>query len=197
MNTYVYELDGNLYLNVTNRCTNNCDFCVRTHKTYKSFPLWMTKEPSFEDFLPLLKDLDRYKEIVFCGYGEPMFRFDLVVKLGTYLRARGYKTRMNTNGQGDLINGFPTARGLAPALDKINVSLNAPDPASYQAVCHSRFGEAAFGALIAFAHDCQNAGIDTVFSIVDTIPAEQIEACKALSEREGIPLYIRTYIDQE
>ena len=190
MNTYVYELDGNLYLNLTNRCTNACDFCVRQHDTYKSYPLWLEREPEYEDFLPLLTDLGKYKEVVF-------FRYELILKLGAYLKSKGCRTRINTNGQGDLINGFATAPGLAKVIDKINVSLNCPDAKSYQEVCHCEYGEEGFAAMVTFAHDCQNAGIDTVFSIVDSIPSEQIEACKAFAAKEGIPLYIRAYIDEE
>lgn len=197
MNTFVYELDGNLYLNLTNRCSNACDFCVRQHDTYKSYPLWLDREPEYEDFLPLLQDLGRYKEIVFCGYGEPLYRYELILKLGKYLKSLGCRTRINTNGQGDLINGFPTAPGLAGVIDKINVSLNCPDAKSYQEVCHCEYGKAGFDAMVRFAHACKDAGIDTVFSIVDSIPAEQIEACKVFAAKEGIPLYIRAYIDEE
>ena len=197
MNTYVYELDGNLYLNLTNRCTNACDFCVRQHDTYKSYPLWLDREPEYEDFLPLLKNLEKYREIVFCGYGEPLFRYELILKLGAYLKSKGCTTRINTNGQGDLINGFPTAPGLAKVIDKINVSLNCPDAKSYQEVCHCEYGEEGFIAMVKFAHACQDAGIDTVFSIVDSIPPAQIEASKAFAAKEGLPLYIRAYIDEE
>lgn len=197
MNTYVYELDGNLYLNLTNRCTNACDFCVRQHDTYKSYPLWLDREPEYEDFLPLLTNLEKYREIVFCGYGEPLFRYELILKLGAYLKSKGCTTRINTNGQGDLINGFPTAPGLAKVIDKINVSLNCPDAKSYQEVCHCEYGEEGFAAMVKFAHACRDAGIDTVFSIVDSIPPAQIEASKAFAAKEGIPLYIRAYIDEE
>lgn len=197
MDTFVYALDGNLYLNLTNKCTNACDFCVRQHDTYKSYPLWLSHEPTYEEILPLLTDLEQYREVVFCGYGEPLFRYDLILRLGAELKARGCVTRINTNGQGNLINGFDTVPGLAKVIDKVNVSLNCADAGHYDEVCHSEYGEAAFAAMLDFAHRCQDAGIDTVFSIVDTIPADQIAACRALCAREGIPLYVRAYIDEE
>ena len=197
MQTLIYELDGNLYLNLTNRCTNACEFCVRQHDTYRSVPLWLDHEPSYEDFLPLLSgDLTRYREAVFCGYGEPLMRPDLVAALGKLLRSRGLRTRINTNGQANLFHGRNIVPELVGAIDCVNVSLNAPDPQKYDAVCHSEYGEKAFGALLDFAKACKAAGLETVFSLVDTIPAEDIEACRRLSEQMGIPLRVRAYIDE-
>ena len=195
--TLVYALDGNLYLNVTNRCSNACEFCVRQHDTYKSYPLWLSEEPAFEDFLPLLEaSLGKYREYVFCGYGEPLCRPGLVAELGKWLRARGCRTRINTNGQANLINGRDIVPELVGALDEVNVSLNAPDADKYEDVCHSEFGKAAFPALIDFAHRCKDAGMEVVFSVVDSIPAEDVEACRRLAEREDIPLRVRAYIDE-
>lgn len=197
MDTLVYELDGNLYVNVTNRCSNACEFCVRQHDTYRSYPLWLSREPEFEEYLPLLEGAEKkYREVVFCGYGEPLYRPELVSRLGKWLKERGCRTRINTNGQANLICGRNVVPELVGALDEINVSLNAPNAERYDEVCHSEFGKQAFDALISFAHACVDAGISTVFSIVDSIPAEEIEACKQLAERENIPLRVRAYIDE-
>ena len=75
MNTYTYELDGNLYVNLTNKCTNDCAFCVRNEKaSYYGYKLWLDKEPTAEEVIAQIPDVKKYREIVFCGFGEPTIR---------------------------------------------------------------------------------------------------------------------------
>ena len=48
-NNYVYEFGDSLYLNITNRCPNNCEFCIRNIKDGVSGnDLWLLKEPTFQ-----------------------------------------------------------------------------------------------------------------------------------------------------
>ena len=46
--TVTYEVDGGLYVNLTNRCPNRCDFCIRNNGdgAYGSDPLWLLHEPT-------------------------------------------------------------------------------------------------------------------------------------------------------
>ena len=78
--TITYEVGGNLYLNITNRCPCACTFCIRTlcDGAYGSDPLWLEHEPSQEEIFAALeqRDLSRYREVVFCGFGEPTERLD-------------------------------------------------------------------------------------------------------------------------
>lgn len=47
----VYTLDGDVYLNITNKCPCNCAFCIRTKcDAYgDSEELWFDTEPTFEE----------------------------------------------------------------------------------------------------------------------------------------------------
>lgn len=197
--TYAYSLDGKLYLNLTNKCSNGCDFCVRNERdSYYGHYLWLNQgEVTFEKVVSACNgfgDLKKFEEVVFCGFGEPTYRMDLIDKLSDYFHEKGLKTRLNTNGQGSLINKRDIIPELVGKVDKINVSLNASCAENYQKICRSQFGENGFGAMVEFAKNCKRAGIDCRFSIVDCIGEMEIESCKQLAQKTGVPLLIRKYI---
>lgn len=197
--TYAYVLDGNLYINLTNKCSNGCDFCVRNERTsYYGNYLWLRHgEPTAEKVIAAVKglgDITRFKEAVFCGFGEPTYRVAEMVALCDYFHEKGLSTRLNTNGQGNLINKRDIVPELKGKLDLINVSLNASCKEKYQPICRSQFGESGFDAMIEFAKLCRKNGVPCRFSIVDCIGEAEVEACKKLAESVKIPLYIRSYI---
>ena len=177
MDTITYELGNNLYINLTNRCSNDCEFCVRNGKTsYYGNELWLEKEPTAEEVLAAVPDKN-YDQVVFCGFGEPTFRFAVLYEVGKELRARGYSVRLDTNGQGNLINGENIVPDLARAVDFVNVSLNA------------------YEELIDFAKKCKAAGIATTFSVVDCIGEKEVEKCRAIAKKAGISLRVREMIE--
>jgi len=186
-----YEMWGNLYLNVTNRCTNECAFCIR----YQTDVLWgynlkLDREPSVEDVLRAIGDPTRYREVVFCGFGEPTERLDVVVEVGRRVRAAGGRVRLDTNGHGSLIAGRNVAPELAAAVDVVSVSLNAPDAASYARLCRSRLGPRAFDGVVEFVRECVKAGIETRVSAVD-VPGVDVAGVQALAATLGVPLRVR------
>ena len=194
---FTYELDGNLYINLTSRCTNDCTFCVRNEKAdYFGHKLWLPREPSPAEVIARLpQDIGQYREYVFCGFGEPTIRLDALLEVAKEIRARGGVTRINTNGQANLIHKRDVTGELAGAVDKINVSLNEATAEAYAALCRPAFGEAAFAALQDFARKCAERGIDTWFSVVDIIGEEKIALCRAIAERCGVTLRVRPYIE--
>ncbi len=197
--TYVYVLDGNLYINLTNKCSNGCDFCVRNERSsYYGNYLWLRHgDPTVEKVLRAVNgfgDLSKYKEAVFCGFGEPTYKVAEMVELCDFFHSKGLKTRLNTNGQGNLINKRDIVPDLVGKLDLINVSLNAADADKYQKICRSQFGVAGFEGLTEFARSCKRSGINCRFSIVDCIGEEEVELCKRLAESLKVPLYVRSYI---
>lgn len=194
---YVYLLDGHAYVNLTNRCHNACVFCIRnTGDGVKGTPLWLNKEPTADDVMlafEKVKNIITNAEVVFCGYGEPTERLDTLISCASRFKKMGYKLRLNTNGLGDIVNG----KSIAPLLkdfDTVSVSLNESDADKYEMVTRSAYGRDAFGAVIAFAEACKKEGINTVFTVVDTIGGADIEECKKIAERAGAPLRVREYI---
>lgn len=197
--TYAYVLDGNLYINLTNKCSNGCDFCVRNERaSYYGNYLWLRNgEPTVEKVIAQvngLGDLKKFKEVVFCGFGEPTYRVAEMVALCDFFHEKGLSTRLNTNGQGNLINKRDIVPEIKGKIDLVNVSLNASASDKYQKICRSQYGESGFEALIEFAKLCKRNDVKCRFSIVDCIGEEEVEACKRLAEQVRIPLYIRKYI---
>lgn len=197
--THLYTLDGNLYVNLTNKCSNGCDFCVRNERTsYYGNYLWLRHgDPSAEKVIADAKgfgDLTRFKEAVFCGFGEPTYKLAEMLALCDYFHEKGLKTRLNTNGQGNLINKRDIVPELKGKIDFVNISLNASCYEKYQPICRSQFKEAGFESVVEFGKLCRRNGVDCRFSIVDCIGEEEVEACKRLAQSVNVPLYIRNYI---
>lgn len=208
-----YELGDKLYINLTNRCSNACDFCLRTakaneltHNEWKSdrdlggveSELWLDREPTVEEVIESLKSrqLEKYEEIVFCGFGEPTERIDECIEIARWLKAKNLKIRLNTNGQANLIHGRDVTPEMKGLFDVVSISLNNKNAKEYQQVCHSEFGEKAFGELISFGEKCVKLGIETVFSVVDLLPTDDIEQCRIIAESIGAKLRVREYIEQ-
>lgn len=200
--TYAYVIDGSIYINLTNKCSNGCEFCVRNERErYSGYELWLKKgEPTAEKTIEAIKDcggVAAFKEVVFCGFGEPTYRMAEMLAVCDFVHAEGGKTRLNTNGQGCLINKRDIVPELKGKLDFVNVSMNAPDAESYQKLCRSMFREDGYTAMIEFAKALKRNRIPCRFSVVDYIGEEAVQACKKVAEGAGVPLYVRTYIDEE
>lgn len=196
-----YRLNGSLYLNITNRCSNRCSFCIRQNgnSVGDADTLWLESEPSREEILAAVfaNDLSQFHEIVFCGYGEPMERLTDVVWLARQIKSKcgaSVRIRVNTNGQADLIHNRRTAPELEGALDAVSVSLNAPNAEKYQELCHSEFGTKVFDAIIAYTKDCLKYVPDVTMSVVDVMPKEDIEECRKIAKAAGAKFRVRELI---
>ena len=197
--TISYEVGNNLYLNLTNKCPCSCTFCIRNSAdgAYGSDPLWLEHEPTFEEIMEDLnsRDLTKYTEIVFCGYGEPTCRLDTVIAVAEELKKRHSCSllRINTNGLSDLINGKPTAESLCSIMDIISISLNAGTKDEYMKVTRPKYPEA-FEAMQKFTADCvKTKSAQVIMSVVDVIPPEQIQASREIAEKLGAVLRVRSY----
>lgn len=196
--TFLYTVHDNLYVNLTNRCPCNCTFCIRHNGdgAYGSDSLWLEREPEVDEVIAEFDkygDLSWFKEIVFCGYGEPMERAEDVAFIGRYLKDNyGVTVRLNTNGLGDKIKGYPTAKLLEGAVDIVSVSLNSYCKEKYNEVTCPKWDDA-FDAMISFASDCKKYVPEVMFTVVDVIPPEDISRSKALAMSLGIKLRVRTY----
>lgn len=191
---FTYQIGNNLYVNLTNRCTNRCTFCVRDQSAnYEGYPLWLEKEPTVKEIIAQIQDPAQYHEIVFCGYGEPTYRLDDMLQICAYVHQKSGHTRLNTNGHGSFINHRDIAPELKGNIDAINISLNAPDALFYQPLCRPQI-ENAYEELLSFAKSCKANGLNAWFSVVDCIGQSQVEQCRKIAEEVGIPLRVREMI---
>lgn len=196
--TITYTVGNSLYVNVTNRCTNACDFCVRQTADGTYGDLWLDKEPSAEQIFESVKNSDptKYDELVFCGYGEPTIRLEEVLSVAKKVKEQyGMPIRINTNGHASLIYGYDVTPRLSGLIDCVSVSLNAADAKSYDSICHSEFGEEAYDGLLDFAQKAAAYVPNVMLSIVSgSIPDGDIEICKKIAAKKGLTLKIREFI---
>jgi len=189
---FTYELHDALYVNLTNRCTNRCDFCIRNEADgVGGYDLWLSREPSAEEVIAQIPDPASYSEIVFCGYGEPTLRLETLLEIAGYVKEHGGRTRINTNGQANLYHKRNVAPEMKGLIDSVSVSLNAPSAKDYEAICHSDYGEAAYAGIEAFVRSCLAAGIDVTCSVVDVLSVEDIERCRVITEKMGARFRLR------
>jgi len=193
--TIAYSLGSALYLNLTNRCPCDCVFCLRNtgEGVNPGESLWLDHDPSAEEVMTALEavDFEQYSEVVFCGYGEPTERLDVLLECAAYLKkTQKLPIRLNTNGLSDLINKKKTAPLLAEYMDIISISLNAPDEESYISMCAPVFGKGSFDALLQFAKDCKKfPAVKVNLSVVaHTINKDTLARCQALCDSLDIPL---------
>lgn len=194
MNNYVYTIGNKVYINLTNRCSNRCDFCIRQgRKGMGQTPLWIDCEPDADEvIMQLPQNLDDYdSEVVFCGFGEPTYNLDTLEEVASYLHCVDKTTRINTNGQANLIHGRDVSDVIADSCDVVNVSLNECNADKYQEHCNSVFGTKAFDELLQFAKLCKQRGANVIFSVVDSIGAADIAECQRLADSLEIPLRVR------
>ncbi len=190
-----YPIRNSLYLNITNRCSNYCTFCAKFKSyTVKGHYLRLREEPDFKEVIaaigpdPALK----YDEIVFCGFGEPLIRLDLVKEVGMFLKRQGCKIRIDTDGLANLVHKRNVLSDLK-FVDVISVSLNAPDSATYQRLIKTPFGDNAYPAILYFLREAKKF-IPKVIASVVSVPGLDIEACRKVAEDDlGVSFRVREY----
>lgn len=199
--TIAYTVGDGLYLNITNRCSNSCDFCIRNNGdgAYGSDSLWLPYEPSVVEILAAIeeKDLSQYRELVFCGYGEPTYRLDEMLEVCRSLKKKypQIPIRLNTNGHADLIHGKDVSHLFEGLIDVVSISLNQASAEKYQALCHSVFGEAAYEGLLQFAGNVKKYVPTVLLSVVkETMTEEELLACHRICDAYGLQIKVRNYI---
>ena len=199
--TITYQVKQSVYVNLTNRCPCACRFCLRNNgaSVFGSDPLWLEREPTLDEVEASLDkwDYGRFREVVFCGYGEPTERLDVLLAAAEHLKRRdpALRIRVNTNGLSDLVNGKPTASLFSGKVDCLSISLNTDDAAEYLDMCRPKFGEAAYPALLAFTKEAAAAVPEVVMTVVGepvTSLAKQAR-CRAIAESLGARLRVRPY----
>jgi len=191
-----YRIRNSLYLNITNRCNLACRFCPK-HTDYevKGYCLKLEREPGVDEIFLAMGQPENYEEVVFCGYGEPTLRLEVVKEIARRMKERGVRrVRLNTDGLANLVYGRNVLPELAGLIDAVSVSLNAPDAATYVKNCPSKHGEAAYDAVCAFIREAKKH-IPEVLTSVVALPGMDVERCKERAAELGVPLRVREYMN--
>ena len=201
-NVLVYTLDGKIYINLTNRCTNDCIFCLRKDKSdVKGQELWLDDENStakdvIEQFEKIYPETPS-KEIIFCGYGEPMLKLEELKEVAKYIKQKlqSSKIRVNTNGHANFVykrNVVPELKGL---VDEFSVSLNGATKEEYNELSQPKFDEA-YDEVKKFIKACADAEISVVASVVEGYKGRRLdlEKCGQIANSLGAKFRVREWI---
>lgn len=198
-NVLVYELYGKIYINLTNRCTNECIFCLRQDKDdVCGQTLWLDNEDfTAQDVIEQLKNFKMSSEVIFCGYGEPLLKLDILKEVAKYIKANypNVKIRVNTNGHANFVykrNVVPELKGL---VDEFSVSLNGKDSDEYNELSQPKF-EGAYNEVKKFIKACSDEKIDVVASVVEGYKGRHIdlEKCEQIAASLGAKFRAREWI---
>lgn len=197
--TILYKVYQNLYVNLTNKCPCACTFCLRQTRDQmgESGSLWLEREPTYEEIIADFDNfpMEDFKELVFCGFGEPTERLDVILKVAEYAKKKyQIPTRINTNGLSDLIHGENTAQLLQGLIDTVSISLNTPNPQRYHELVRSKFGDISYQAMLDFARDCTKYVPHVVMTTVTTtLTAEEERQCAQICKKIGATYRIRPW----
>ena len=188
-----YKLRNALYLNITLRCNADCVFCDRKgDAVVKGHNLRIEQEPSTEEVIGAIGDPLKYDEIVFCGYGEPTIRLDVVKKVAQWVKEKGGRVRLNTDGHGNVINHRDIVPELVGLVDSVSISLNSTDPEQYgtmMGIDGKRFHQ----EMVGFARECTKLLPQVTMTIVGMNEVDA-EAAKEFVKKEiGAEFRIRPY----
>ncbi|MDD5424276.1 MAG: TatD family hydrolase [Dehalococcoidales bacterium] len=180
----VYPIRNSLYINLTNRCSSNCEFCVTKSTDFvMGHNLRLKGEPSAKEVLDAVGDPKKYDEIVFCGYGEPTLRLDCLIETAKALKKQGARLRLTTNGHGNLINKHRIVDDLAGLIDRVSVSLNAPDRETYDRICKPAFGPGTYDEVKKFIVECREKLPEVEVTCVD-YKGVDMGACERTATQE-------------
>ena len=182
-----YPLHGNCYLNLTSECTLRCGFCPKYNRSWEvqSYDLRLHREPTVAEVLEALGDPTAYNEVVFCGLGEPTVRYAEVLEIARAIKQAGGKVRINTDGLASLRQGRDVTPELAEVVDRLSISMNAQDEATY--IRHTRPKlEGAYAAMLDFARRAHVQGIDVTLTAIAGLEGTDIAACEAIATGMGL-----------
>ena len=186
-NTIGYALHGNLYLNITNRCTLRCTFCPKFNGVWEvqGYNLRTHHEPSVAEMLAAVGDPREYREVVFCGLGEPMLRLYPLLEAATRLRGQGAHVRVNTDGLANLVYGRDVTPDLEDNIDALSISLNAQDEETYNLHCRPTL-PGAYPAVLDFARRARDFVPVVTLTAIDGLPGVDIAACEHIADELGV-----------
>ena len=196
----VYWLDNTLYLNITNQCSNCCYFCLKRYRRgVGGFNLKLAHEPTVAEITAELAEvlhMRSWNGLVFCGFGEPTERLDVLLEVARWVRqhyGRPLQIRLDTNGHGYSLNaGRDVAAELkAAGVDKVSVSLNAGDRETYMEICKPTFPDA-YEAVLDFIGRAKLV-LDVEVTAV-RLPEVDLAKVQSVADGLGVAFKVREYI---
>lgn len=182
-----YTLRDSRYLNITNRCSLRCAFCPKFNDewTVQDYPLRLDHEPTLEEIIAAAGNPEEYREIVFCGLGEPTLRLYTLLEAATRLRHRAKRIRINTDGLANFVYGRDVTPDMEGLIDALSVSLNAQNEEIYNLHCRPKL-PGAYGAMLEFVKHAREFIPEITLTAIDGLPGVDIAACEKIARDLGV-----------
>ena len=182
-----YVIGDSLYLNITDRCTLECAFCPKTQGILQvhDYDLTLDHRPASQEIIEAIDDPAAYKEVVFCGYGEPTLRLKVLLEVARHIKAHGGRVRVNTDGLANLANKRNVLPEMAECIDALSISLNAQNADIYDRHCQPALA-GSFEQMLEFVAEAPKYIKDVTATAIDGLEGVDVEACRALAEERGV-----------
>ncbi len=185
--TLAYPIGDRLYVNVTDRCTLRCAFCPKhaDQPRVRGYDLSLGTRPGVGAIIAAIGDPARYREVVFCGFGEPTLRLKLVLEVTDYIKSRQGRTRINTDGLANLVHKRNVLTEFPGRVDALSVSMNAQNEDVYNRHCHPAL-PGSYQAMLAFIEQAPHYVSEVAATAIDGLEGVDIEACRRLAVARGV-----------
>ncbi len=183
-----YRIDNRLYLSITDRCTLECAFCPKTQGdfTVRGYDLGMDHRPEAKEIIAAVgEDPAQYDEVVFCGYGEPTLRLKVLLEVARYVKSRGGRVRINTDGLANLVHKDDVLPEMAGCVDALSVSLNAQNETVYDRHCQPNL-PGSYQAVLDFLRAAPHHVPQVTATAIEGLEGVDIAACEHLARELGV-----------
>ena len=185
--TISYQIEGHLYLSITNRCTLECDFCPKTlgHPEVKGYNLAMDQRPTAAEIIESIGDPTDYPEIIFCGFGEPTIRLKVLLEVAKFIKSKGVRVRVNSDGLANLVHKRNVLPELGKYIDAISISMNAQNKTIYDQHCQPALPNS-YESMLDFLKLAPQYIDDVTATALDGLEGVDIKACEDLAMQCGV-----------
>jgi len=185
--TIAYPIGDRLYLSITDRCTLACRFCPKTQGSMRvhDYDLSLDHRPSAAEIIAAIGDPADYRQVVFCGYGEPTLRLKVLLEVAAWIKQRGGRVRINTDGLANLVHKRNVLPEMAGKVDALSVSLNAQDEATYERHCVPALA-GSYPAVLEFLRLAPRWVPEVTATAINGLEGVDIDACRRIAAELGV-----------
>ena len=188
-----YAIGDGLYINISRGCTLRCSFCPKwSAPIVHDYDLTLDHNPSAVEILQDMGDFSRYKEIVFCGYGEPTLRLETLLEVARAVKKRkNISIRINTDGLANRVYRTDITPRFQGLIDAVSVSLNAQDEETYNRHCLPNL-RGSYSSVVDFLRAVQRYVPEVTATAIEGLEGVDIAACQTIAEQLGVQFRKRT-----
>jgi TatD DNase family protein len=197
-----YKIGASVYVNITNKCTNKCSFCPKyqdgkVNYNVRGYNLELRKEPDDREVISSVFHYYNFKEVVFCGLGEPTLKIDILKKAAKVLKTKGIRVRLDTDGLANVVYGYNAAKELGEFIDSVSISLNAHNSSYYNEICRPQIKKNnidPFNSILEFIEESKKSIKEVVVTAVD-LKGLDVNYTKKIAAALGAKFKLRQYND--